>query len=80
MSSSSALFCFCMKETQAQRETERVTHTHNRREENKSAMGHPVALAGVLALLSGIFAIHNWHKTPDRVPLWWDLQDTFKDL
>ncbi|KAH9556854.1 hypothetical protein CY35_07G053000 [Sphagnum magellanicum] len=37
-------------------------------------MGHPVALAGILALLSGIFAIHNWHKTPDRVPLWWDLQ------
>ncbi|KAH8956541.1 hypothetical protein BDL97_07G044000 [Sphagnum fallax] len=37
-------------------------------------MGHPVALAGVLALLSCIFAIHNWHKTPDRLPLWWDLQ------
>jgi hypothetical protein len=43
-------------------------------------MGHPVALAGVLALLSGIFAIYNWHKTPDRVPIWWDLQGTFKEL
>jgi uncharacterized membrane protein len=37
-------------------------------------MAHPVALAGVLALLSVILAIHNWHKTSERVPLWWDLQ------
>ncbi len=72
------------KQAQSQRERETHTHTPNRTKQetrNTFAMAHPVALAGVLTLLSLILAIHNWHKTSERVPLWWDLQgSTLNDL
>jgi hypothetical protein len=37
-------------------------------------MGSPLILISLLTVWSGVITALNWHKTPEKVPVWWDLQ------